>query len=673
METESTKKEQMELARIRFGLIAPMVQGTFPDESMSAYCHRVAAFPVKLPDGRQVQYKAKTLGKWLSLYNRGGMDALIPKTRCDKGASRVATQEAAMEIHRLRREYPRLNATQIHEQLVQDGILPAAVSVSSVQRYIRRNNLKGAVVSETKDRKAFEEAYFGGMWQANTCYLPYIRENRQSRRVYLIMILDDHSRMIVGGRLFYQENAVNFQQMLRDAVAAYGIPHKLYADNGAPYSNEQLSFICGSIGTVLLHTPVRDGAGKGKVERNFRTLKERWLYGIDVSNIRSLEEFNRMLSGSIRRHNTTVHSVTGQTPLERYLLINERVRKSKSREWLEESFHNRIIRRVNRDATVHFGSAVYDAPMQFIGQKMEVRFLPGALDSAYILYGEEHYPLRMTDRVANGRTKREKPVQIDYGKEALENVHCLSNGFSFNPFDKQCIKERDAFRSRDHGQMISRLDYLKNVRGIGVFTVCRGMGKTYALKCFMNGLNPNQYQTAYINLSTISVTEFYRPFFELLGLEPSGNKTQMFKAIQERVYYLYKEKKQPLILAVDEAPYLNYNILRDLKMLMKYRYDSLNCFSMVLVGEPYLNHILEKQVHETLRQRITVHYDYEGLSDKEVPEYIRHKMELAGGSSSILGVDAVSAVHGYSEGNPRKINNLMTDALTIRHSRISIR
>ena len=54
METENTKREQMELARIRFGVIAPMVQGTFQDESMSAYCHRVSAIPVKLPDGRQV-------------------------------------------------------------------------------------------------------------------------------------------------------------------------------------------------------------------------------------------------------------------------------------------------------------------------------------------------------------------------------------------------------------------------------------------------------------------------------------------------------------------------------------------------------------------------------------------------------------------------------------------
>lgn len=238
-------------------------------------------------------------------------------------------------------------------------------------------------------------------------------------------------------------------------------------------------------------------------------------------------------------------------------------------------------------------------------------------------------------------------------------------GLSFNPFDKQNVKERDAFRSQDHRQMQERLEYLKTVRGIGVFTARPGMGKTYALRCFMNGLNPNQYQPAYISLSTISVTEFYRQFCDILGLEAGGNKTAMFRAIQERVYYLYREKKQPLILAIDEAQYLSYNILRDLKMVMNYSYDSLNCFSLILVGEPYLNHILEKQVHEALRQRITVHYNYEGLSDQEVPDYIYHKLEVAGGSRNLLEGGAVSAVHGYSEGNARKIDNLMTDALTI--------
>ena len=156
--------------------------------------------------------------------------ALIPRTRCDKGGTRVISDEAEREIHRLRKEYPRLNATQVREKLVQDGTLPATVSVSTVQRYIKHNGLRGIQDALVKDRKAYEEEYFGGMWQADTCYLPYIKEGGKSRRVYLIMILDDHSRMIVGGKLYYQENAANFQKTLRDAICAYGIPNKLYVD-----------------------------------------------------------------------------------------------------------------------------------------------------------------------------------------------------------------------------------------------------------------------------------------------------------------------------------------------------------------------------------------------------------------------------------------------------------
>lgn len=142
METEQEQKEQMEIAQMRFGIIAPLVQGTYTDISMAAYCRRISQTPMRLPDGRQFTYKPKTVGKWYNLYQNRGMEALIPKTRCDKGGTRVVTPEAEQEIRRIRREYPRLNATQIREKLVQDAILPASVSVSSVQRYIKRNGLR---------------------------------------------------------------------------------------------------------------------------------------------------------------------------------------------------------------------------------------------------------------------------------------------------------------------------------------------------------------------------------------------------------------------------------------------------------------------------------------------------------------------------------------------------
>jgi type II secretory pathway predicted ATPase ExeA len=90
-----------------------------------------------------------------------------------------------------------------------------------------------------------------------------------------------------------------------------------------------------------------------------------------------------------------------------------------------------------------------------------------------------------------------------------------------------------------------------------------------------------------------------------------------------------------------------------------------NYFTLILCGESHLNDTLRKPVHEALRQRITVHYNYRGLSDEEVAQYILHKIRLAGASASIIDTAALAAVHSSTQGNPRLIDNLMTDALTI--------
>jgi len=166
-------------------------------------------------------------------------------------------------------------------------------------------------------------------------------------------------------------------------------------------------------------------------------------------------------------------------------------------------------------------------------------------------------------------------------------------GLSCNPFDKHSLKISDSFESSDQKSMMNRLSYLKDVRGIGVFTASPGMGKSFCLRQFESSLNKNLYDMKYVCLSTVSVGEFYKQLCDQLGLETKGGKTVMFKAIQDRIHYLYKEKKQPLILAIDEAQYLSNAVLKDLKMLMNFNYDSLNCFTLILSGEPYLNCLLQ--------------------------------------------------------------------------------
>jgi type II secretory pathway predicted ATPase ExeA len=238
-------------------------------------------------------------------------------------------------------------------------------------------------------------------------------------------------------------------------------------------------------------------------------------------------------------------------------------------------------------------------------------------------------------------------------------------GLSKNPFDKQSLSEKDAFLSKDHKEMTSRLSYLKNIRGVGVFTSPPGSGKTFALRCFAATLDRNLFAPVYICLSTVSLIEFYRQFCTALGIDLSHSKSAMFKSVQERLYHLFKEKKRPLILLLDEAHELNAAILKDIKMIMNHAFDSVNCFTLALVGEPHLNNILEKPVHEALRQRIAVHYNFDGLSDDETERYILHKLRIAGAADSVLGEGTLPAIVGYCRGNPRLLDNLMTEALLL--------
>jgi len=246
-------------------------------------------------------------------------------------------------------------------------------------------------------------------------------------------------------------------------------------------------------------------------------------------------------------------------------------------------------------------------------------------------------------------------------------------GMSFNPFEKG-IKEKNAYVSKDLKEMISRFEYLNETRGIGVFTASPGNGKTFALRCFSKKINPNLTKIIYICLTTVTTTEFYRQFCISLGLEPYSRKSDMFRVIKEYMESMSTDKRIHYILVIDEAQYLNSDILKDLKMLMNFSMDSKDCFSLALIGQPILNNILGKQIHRALSQRIVINYDFQGLSEMEAKEYIISRLALAGASSKIIDDNAMLASYNSCAGSIRQLNTILTKALIIgaQHDKTTI-
>lgn len=237
-------------------------------------------------------------------------------------------------------------------------------------------------------------------------------------------------------------------------------------------------------------------------------------------------------------------------------------------------------------------------------------------------------------------------------------------GMSSNPFEKE-LETKNAYITQDMKAVQGRLEHLKNHPGIGLFTAGPGQGKTFALRCFAEKLNPNITKFYYICLSTVTTTEFYRQMCSTLGLETSYNKSSMFRTIQNYFENMSTNKKVHCMICLDEAQYLNGDILKDLKMLCNFAMDSKNCFSLLLLGQPSLTNILMRQPNEALRQRITVNYQFEGLQEKEAVEYIHKQLELVGTSGRIFDENAALTAYGSCGGSIRKLNLILTKSLMI--------
>ena len=323
------------------------------------------------------------------------------------------------DIQRLRAEHPKMGAATLYDVLVEEGYVAAGeMSVSTLQRWFKNNPAPagaGSAPGGGKDRRAFESARVNGIWQADTLYGPYVGTPPQ--RAYLQAVIDDKSRKVVAARFVERDNAATFQRTLRDAVSSHGVPEKLLVDNGGPYSNEQLSLICGGLGIVLCHAAPRDGAAKGKIERLNRTVRMRFL-----SN---LPELNAELAKWVAKYNSTQHSSTKKAPVDAFAEEADRVRFAEGGEAaLDDAFRNRVTRKVSNDATVRVDHVLYDAPMGMIGEKLVLRFTPGRTDDVWAVMPDgSRRRLAPTDKAANADARRVKPAYaVDYSAEGGEGV-----------------------------------------------------------------------------------------------------------------------------------------------------------------------------------------------------------------------------------------------------------
>jgi type II secretory pathway predicted ATPase ExeA len=237
-------------------------------------------------------------------------------------------------------------------------------------------------------------------------------------------------------------------------------------------------------------------------------------------------------------------------------------------------------------------------------------------------------------------------------------------GMEFDPFEPQADKA-GYFSSQDFSQATARLEHLRQLRGIGLFTGHPGSGKTAVVRKWATGLNPGLFKVIYLPMSSITTMEFYRGLCYGLGMEAKFKKIDMFQDIQQRLISLYKDKKITPVLILDEAQYLRAEILNDLKLILNFDMDSKAYAIMILMGLPVLSTVLSRKHHEALAQRIVMNYSFQGLARSEAEPYLTSRLKACGVHQPVFEDSAVETIFAAANGSVRNLNNIASKSLLL--------
>ena len=340
----------------------------------------VSQIVFKDEEGIPHQFTWRTIQTWWYYYRRHGMS--VPLQRADKGTVRKVAPEELLEA--IEKVLPffhgkKYNIAEVYRACIEKGLLRRnQIAPNTFRRHV---NTFGLLKSSDelgdarrKVRLAFAKAHANDMWQADTLHGPYIYLKGKPTKTFLICFIDDASRVVPHGAFYTNDSTSNLIDCFQIALFKRGIPQVLYVDNGSNYASKELATICTRLGTALIHTPVRDGAAKGKIERFFRTVRDQFLVR-NLSAITTLRQLNTQFSHWVEdTYHSREHSTLGMNPIDRFGLDLSRLNYLSPSEFNKELFYLEATRKVRADNTFSYQNIRYETPRDLRNHTITIRY-----------------------------------------------------------------------------------------------------------------------------------------------------------------------------------------------------------------------------------------------------------------------------------------------------------
>jgi len=243
----------------------------------------------------------------------------------------------------------------------------------------------------------------------------------------------------------------------------------------------------------------------------------------------------------------------------------------------------------------------------------------------------------------------------------VKDSYLSAFGLDGPPFSKE-IGDKDLWLPSSKSAVVDELVDAVEERASVLLTGEPGVGKTCVLRALRARLPAAGFRLTYCHNATLGRRDFYRHLCLALGLSPHATAAAVFYNVATHVEDLAKERILPVFL-IDEAHLLHEQMLGHLHILLNYEWDARALLSLVLVGLPELDDLLQMRRYRSLYSRLHVRLHVDALTPEDTAEYLRYRLKRAGVEREIFTADAVALLHEAASGGMRDLDRLATGCL----------